>query len=500
MRLWGFKPHIFWHAGDCAVFPGHAVHQSIPWSTATQGARLRVVVKVAFFMQAASPSPRSSEPKFEPKSEPESEPAYHLTSHGDGDYFAWLVGAQCTRRHMTALKAFYDAKMNEIRQSESQHARNAMHLLHDQFDRRFEAMDAVDDHDSRMAFWVRYHGHPQHPTSACTGCAIITIPPADGPSSSPHAGREYELTLIAAFTGTGAELHQRLCEFLLRLDMADTLVAKSHLCTQYNAMFLIKMGWQTRNERGAIRTNGGVPCVGDGEVMRLELGELATPTAYRWEIYERNSMAAVAEAARQKAEAEAAAAAAKILRRVKVPRLPSPPVRLARPTGEEELARAKGKADARSPNGYWGNGEPVGKAYASPVLQSQYADDVASGAKTCEGRPGGCPWFQGRLPKRNDYINFQAPNPSTRLIVRVTADTDTYKSFEDMIEASGVQNLLPGFHGTAGDAAEKVYRAFPKFRELEARHGAVCIHVAPVAERWTRPTGWGQAMHDTAPS
>jgi len=52
-----------------------------------------------------------------------------------------------------------------------------------------------------------------------------------------------------------------------------------------------------------------------------------------------------------------------------------------------------------------------------------------------------------------------------------------------MIEAVGTESLLPGFQGTAAEAAN-VYRAFGNgrgsFHELELRHGAVAIEVEPL--------------------
>ena len=46
MRLYDFEPHKFSHAGDCAVFNGAAVHESLPWKDCTSD---RVILKAAFF-------------------------------------------------------------------------------------------------------------------------------------------------------------------------------------------------------------------------------------------------------------------------------------------------------------------------------------------------------------------------------------------------------------------------------------------------------------------
>ena len=46
MRLYDFEPHKFSQAGDCVLFNGAAVHESVPWKDPGD----RVVLKVAFFL------------------------------------------------------------------------------------------------------------------------------------------------------------------------------------------------------------------------------------------------------------------------------------------------------------------------------------------------------------------------------------------------------------------------------------------------------------------
>ena len=46
MRLYGFEPHKYSHAGSTVLFKGAAVHESLPWKDPGD----RVVFKVAFFL------------------------------------------------------------------------------------------------------------------------------------------------------------------------------------------------------------------------------------------------------------------------------------------------------------------------------------------------------------------------------------------------------------------------------------------------------------------
>ena len=48
MRLYDFEPHKFSQAGNCVLFNGAAVHESVPWKDPGD----RVVFKVAFFLDA----------------------------------------------------------------------------------------------------------------------------------------------------------------------------------------------------------------------------------------------------------------------------------------------------------------------------------------------------------------------------------------------------------------------------------------------------------------
>jgi len=53
MRLYNFEPHKFSQAGDCALFKGAAVHESVPWKDPGD----RVVLKVAFFLDGHKMKP-----------------------------------------------------------------------------------------------------------------------------------------------------------------------------------------------------------------------------------------------------------------------------------------------------------------------------------------------------------------------------------------------------------------------------------------------------------
>jgi len=79
------------------------------------------------------------------------------------------------------------------------------------------------------------------------------------------------------------------------------------------------------------------------------------------------------------------------------------------PSGKFELDVAR--SDTR-----WPDGQPVGRGFPQPYLQDLYADAVAAGRKTVEGRPGGG-WMKSGV-RPNDYIRFKIPRrPGRTLIV-----------------------------------------------------------------------------------
>ena len=124
-------------------------------------------------------------------------------------------------------------------------------------------------------------------------------------------------------------------------------------------------------------------------------------------------------------------------------------------SGEQQLAKMKRQ-------GHWPDGRPIGRGYPQPCLQPKYAEMIAAGIKTVEGRPGG--GFLGSGARHlavDDYINFQV-NGGRRLVVRVMA-VHKYASFDAMISALGVDSLLPDFRGSDQEAA-MLYRSFGNLR------------------------------------
>ena len=129
----------------------------------------------------------------------------------------------------------------------------------------------------------------------------------------------------------------------------------------------------------------------------------------------------------------------------------------------------------------WPDGAPIGRGFAAPYLQSQYAAQIGAKQKTVEGRPGGG-WLVGITT--NDWINFKVTKHAGHgLAVRVRR-VRHYKSFERMIIDVGVENLLPDCTTFSLDDAVQLYRGFANGRgsygKLEGEYGAVAIDVEPL--------------------
>ena len=99
---------------------------------------------------------------------------------------------------------------------------------------------------------------------------------------------------------------------------------------------------------------------------------------------------------------------------------PPPPPRNPRnvdlPSGRCMLASARMK-------GEWPDGNPIGRGFASPYLQYEYARAISKRRKLCEGRPGGGWLVHGKekvLVAPDDFVSFKiSGRPGRVLIVRV---------------------------------------------------------------------------------
>ena len=119
--------------------------------------------------------------------------------------------------------------------------------------------------------------------------------------------------------------------------------------------------------------------------------------------------------------------------------------------------------------------ELQGRVVRLPIRQ-KYADFIAAGAKTVEGRLN-----QGAAAtlRAGDTVQFGG-----NLRARVEW-AQHYGTFRDMLEDVGYQNAVPDAWSLG--AAVKAYLNFPRYRELEAQCGVIALGLSPQWEQGEGP-------------
>ncbi|AEC51880.1 hypothetical protein PNA2_0964 [Pyrococcus sp. NA2] len=102
-------------------------------------------------------------------------------------------------------------------------------------------------------------------------------------------------------------------------------------------------------------------------------------------------------------------------------------------------------------------------------LQEEYIELIKSGKKKIEGRLYD---EKRRQIKPGDIIIFEGG----KLKVKVKA-IRVYKSFKEMLEKEGIENVLPGVKDV--EEGVKVYRQFYD-EEREKKYGVVAIEIEPI--------------------
>lgn len=102
-------------------------------------------------------------------------------------------------------------------------------------------------------------------------------------------------------------------------------------------------------------------------------------------------------------------------------------------------------------------------------IQQEYFDYIRKGTKTVEGRIA---YPSLKTVNVGDTILFECSTES--LSCRVVAIFN-YESFQEMLEARGIQNCLPGVTDIA--AAVKIYLSFPRYADLEKIYGVIAFTI-----------------------
>jgi len=104
-------------------------------------------------------------------------------------------------------------------------------------------------------------------------------------------------------------------------------------------------------------------------------------------------------------------------------------------------------------------------------VKQKYFDAIKTGIKTVEGRLNS-PKFKDL--KATMQMSFTCADSQEQLIC-IVQDVQTYPTFEAMLEAQGVVNMLPGIDSLP--VAVAIYESFPGYREDVKKMGALAIKI-----------------------
>ena len=106
------------------------------------------------------------------------------------------------------------------------------------------------------------------------------------------------------------------------------------------------------------------------------------------------------------------------------------------------------------------------------TLMPKYLELIRSGKKTSEGRINSGAF---RDMKAGDKIKFFDKKQPSRAVYCEVIGNKKYKSFEEMLEGEGVENMLPGCESL--EAGVKIYERIPGYTERCEEKGCVAIQI-----------------------
>lgn len=147
--------------------------------------------------------------------------------------------------------------------------------------------------------------------------------------------------------------------------------------------------------------------------------------------------------------------------------------------GEDPIKRQRGRIEEARARYEVGEAVPAARAKSAPPpfmpkthsipLKRQYLYLIANGRKTVEGRIN---TGQFRSIRAGDSIQFFSGE--YKVPCRVT-EVKTYKTFEEMLRAVGVEKCLPGVKNLADGVG--IYNAIPGYRDKAALHGVLAFSI-----------------------
>ena len=157
------------------------------------------------------------------------------------------------------------------------------------------------------------------------------------------------------------------------------------------------------------------------------------------------------------------------------------PKRVAQCCGPEGWDDGSAALKLSRRSGSWPDGMPVGRGFGQPYLRPEFAEDVAAGRKTIEGRPREG-WAAAVKP--NDWVTFKISGTGGRKLCCRILEVQQFADFGAMLRHHGVAACLPRCPDLA--AAVTVYHSFGNrhglsYKDLEETKGVVAIEVTPLA-------------------
>jgi len=104
-------------------------------------------------------------------------------------------------------------------------------------------------------------------------------------------------------------------------------------------------------------------------------------------------------------------------------------------------------------------------------LRQEYFDAMKIGLKTVEGRVNSTKFKDCQL---GDVISFTCTSTNNVILCTITAIT-FHEGFYGMLQAHGVENMLPGVMSL--DQGVEIYESFPGFKDNVKIHGAIAISI-----------------------
>lgn len=106
------------------------------------------------------------------------------------------------------------------------------------------------------------------------------------------------------------------------------------------------------------------------------------------------------------------------------------------------------------------------------TLQKQYLDLIKTEQKTVEGRINSGGFSNLQVGSKVKF--FEGKNPKSFVVCEIL-EVNSYSTFREMLEAEGVENMLPGVASL--EKGVQIYEKIPGYKERCQRSGCVGLKI-----------------------